>query len=259
METVAIAPAPAYRLYPSTSVMGASFIGSPLAGIHLMARNYKRLGKVRAARTLWVVGTFCHLLFLTGWVFAESRAYLPANLILPVSVLVAGLMSMVATKFQGESIKAHRSAGGKLARGGWVAIAWAIVLAVVIFGIPWAIASYSQPAAQLPANREDVKKDTMTMVVFYDGVDRSAARRCGEALIEAGFVPPNSEAAIILARTQRGTCLTFPVIDGFWNRPGILDEFRKLTSPCRALLGDSRLTVRLTDTALTEKASFVIE
>jgi hypothetical protein len=43
------APAPSYRLFDATSVFIASLLGSPVAGVTLMALNYRRMGKAQTA------------------------------------------------------------------------------------------------------------------------------------------------------------------------------------------------------------------
>jgi len=116
------------RLYSPRAVAVATFLGSLLAGGSLMALNFRRLGRGRAA--LWA---------LLGAVLAQAALFalafaLPASVHVPsvaytaVQVLV---MLYAAKRLQGADIDSHVNAGGRLASG-WTAAGIGLLYGMVM-------------------------------------------------------------------------------------------------------------------------------
>jgi hypothetical protein len=101
---------PAYALYSPWQVGGATFLGSFAAGCVLMARNYRRLGMLKAATRTWYSG------------LAATAAVLVVAFLLPdqfprspIGVACTVAMFQIAKQQQGRTFAEHTARGGRKA------------------------------------------------------------------------------------------------------------------------------------------------
>ena len=117
---------PTGRLFSATQVAVATFLGSPLAGSLLFARNYQVLGKNGAALkalALGVVATGLLILLVT---------LLPKGM--PLALLSIVGMRAAVGHYQGRAISDHEYRGGP--KGSWlVAIAVGLASFVLVLGV----------------------------------------------------------------------------------------------------------------------------
>ena len=115
------------RLFSASQVAVATFLGSPLAGTALFARNYQVLGR-RDAAFLWLgLGVVITVLLLV------IALLLPKGTptFLPLLSIVG--MRQAVNHFQGQAISNHIYAGG--AKGSWfvsIAVGLAGLVCVVV-------------------------------------------------------------------------------------------------------------------------------
>jgi hypothetical protein len=127
------------RLFSVGQIVLATFLGAPLAGALLFARNYQVLGKSRAAwQTLALGVVSTGLVILIALLLPKSTP----GMLLPVLYVLG--MRQLATHFQGRAISEHQYAGGR--KGSWatsVAVGLlglvCVVVAVFISAIAFAI------------------------------------------------------------------------------------------------------------------------
>ena len=116
------------KLYTEMQVFVASFLGSPLAGGILMARNASVVGAKREAH---------HYLFITA---AATAALLVIGFLLPPMksanylgpIIVAWLMRFWFRKAQGSIIAAHPEAARS---SWWVSLGIALLVGVCLLGL----------------------------------------------------------------------------------------------------------------------------
>ncbi len=118
--------APAFKLYTPGHATLATFLGTPAAGLYLIAANRRRLGRVQAANTTLVVG------------FVVSAILLAAAFLLPDSVgRVIPFASMFGVyhyaKQDAALLDAHLGRGGKK-ESGWKAAGIGVLGMVVVVG-----------------------------------------------------------------------------------------------------------------------------
>jgi hypothetical protein len=125
------APIPGYALFSIRAIVWSTLVGSPLAGSILVAKNYRRLGRISETWPSVVVGllaTIVHLITLY-----ESPI---AGVVLGCIFLVA--MGLIARALQGTAVKEHKNRHGRLASG-WAAFGIALLclmgIQVVIVGV----------------------------------------------------------------------------------------------------------------------------
>jgi len=110
------------RMYSSTQMAVASFIGTPIAAAWFAAANFKALGQPRKATQTLLWG-----LVATAFVIGLALV-LPdntPNTVLPIGYSIG--VRVIAERVFGATLKDHASAGGKL--GSW----WRIVGVSLLF------------------------------------------------------------------------------------------------------------------------------
>jgi hypothetical protein len=115
------------RLYSVGQIVLATFLGSPAAGGHLLARNERELGDPESARNAMLLGVALTLgLVVVG-------AFLP-NPIVQRALPWVGILTIRyrASTRQGESIAAHVAGGGSM-HSWWSAVGIGLAYLAVIF------------------------------------------------------------------------------------------------------------------------------
>jgi hypothetical protein len=95
------------RLHSPHQVMGASWLGTPIAGCWLLAANYRALHQPQTAQTTLLVGALVTSALL-GLAFVLPDWF--PNSVLPIAYSVA--MLRVAKRLQGETFDHHLASGG---------------------------------------------------------------------------------------------------------------------------------------------------
>ena len=76
--------------------------------------------------------------------------------------------------------------------------------------------------------------------VYYLGAAKqSEAQALGQRLQSVGYFE-GKESDVFLSKHKDGTALSFVVSDGAWNKPGIADDFVKITRQAAPSVGGSR-------------------
>src|SRR5215471_590850 len=112
-------------LYHYRAIIGATVLGSPIAGAVLMAVNYRRLGKPIAAAAVLVGGfaLVALILLMTSGATLEVQS--------KASAFGVATMALVAKLLQRKYVQEHVSTGGSLASG-WDAFGIALVCLILI-------------------------------------------------------------------------------------------------------------------------------
>lgn len=122
------------KLYNERAILIATFIGGPLAGGYLLAKNFGTLNEpVKASRT-WMI-TIGIFLLLAGSLFVPAMDKIPA---IVYSFVFCYAAHLAARKFQGSGITLHQVNGGQLYstwRAVLVGLACMGLMVALIFGI----------------------------------------------------------------------------------------------------------------------------
>lgn len=108
----ALVTKPKGRIFSTNQVAAATFLGAPLAGAALFARNYQVLGKTGTACLSLALGAIATVLLVA------IALVLPKGIptFLPL-ISIVGMRALV-NRYQGRAISNHEYAGG--AKGSWV-------------------------------------------------------------------------------------------------------------------------------------------
>ncbi len=257
------ATGPAYRLCTPTGVAIASMLGSPLAGAHLIARNFRRLGDARRGRLVFALCAFTLVLLLAAGITAALTLGFEYDMRISgmLTIALACAMGYLAHRLQGNPVQTHLASGGKLDRLGVVGVTvlWAAISVGAFFGLIIALDRVADAAMSMPSTCEVVSDGKATMEVRYEGIDVQQARALGQELLATGMVLPGGEGQVILSKSKRGTVMSFPLLDEAWDRPAVLDAMRDIVRQVAPTVGGLPIRGRLTDTSNAEKVAFMVE
>ena len=130
------------KVYSEKVISWATVVGSPLAGFHLISKNYKVFGNEKAARNSYYIGLIFTLIII-GALFL-----IPSNIIdiIPnqfIPLIYGALVYIYVDYFQNDAIKRYYASGGPKGSG-WVAtgiglaymVCFIIFVAVITFIMP---------------------------------------------------------------------------------------------------------------------------
>ncbi len=200
---------PLYTLYSLGQVALATFLGTPLAGAWLVARNFKKLGSAK-----------------TGWAFLALGLVWTAGLCglgmldkLPGTISLASIPAMVLLMrgVQGDALDRHTSLGGKSTSWGYVVAAGVACLAIVVAAVVAIALGY-----HLMTRAPSVEAPNGGAVMYVDGATEKDAMRLRDALADMKYW--NSPSSVQLERESGRWLVSFVVTDR-----GLLDpeESRK--------------------------------
>jgi uncharacterized integral membrane protein len=119
-----------YKLYNERAILIATFVGGPLAGGYLLARNFGALNEPAKAGKTWII-TIGIMLLLVVSVFIPAADAIPGFV---YSLLFCCTAHFAARKYQGSSIALHQTNGGRLYTT-WRAVLTGLVFMVLMIGL----------------------------------------------------------------------------------------------------------------------------
>jgi hypothetical protein len=202
---------PTHRLFSPMNVGAATFLGTAFAGSILLALNFRRLGRKRAALLSLLAGAAATIVIVVLAVITPDGGH--------VQILFTGInvgllfgMKRATEAWQGADLAAHQAAGGRVGAGwataGVVAGCLALVAAVVFAAVLMEAARFGESI--------EVGKSS---VYYKDGVTEAEARQVGAVLVAEGYFDDDTEGAVQVVRVGGTPHLRFIVTDA-----GLADE-----------------------------------
>jgi hypothetical protein len=234
---------PSYRLFDPTSVLIAAILGSPVAGVALMALNYRRLGEAKKGLATFIIGVVATVLAsLLGY-------FLPSSGSVAVGIALALSTKGAAQYFQGAALGQHEVRGGQFTSR-WAAtgigLAFLAIFCLIIFA-----------GALTLGSEHRVVIGTQDEVYFTGTATKQDAQALGEALKKAGFFLDHG-VAVILSKDQDGTAISFVVKDGIWDDASMDAGFQELGRQLAPSVGGFPIKVRLVNGLKQTKKEFVL-
>lgn len=241
-------PPPPYKLFNTSAVTLATFLGSPLAGAVLMAINFRRTGRKSAAKITAVCGV------------AGTAALMGISSILPdgIPIWVTAIPPLVVTSFlsqyfQGEELQLHTRRRGQLGSR-WAAAGVGLICLALLAGLLFgAIYIENAVAAGRKINYSSVEE-----VRFSGQANQADARHLGDVLKQESFFNGKRSKTVLLAKGSNGTTVSFVVGDGSWNNPSTVAAFRMMGDNLAKSLGKP-LIIRMCDSDLAVKKEISIK
>ncbi len=156
-------------LFTEKAISAASILGGPFAGTYLIARNFRTLGKLDAARRTYVIGSFAALVVIPLIMLIPDKV-IPELISRMLNLLWVLPTYFIVRRFQQVDIDRHLKSGGK--KGSAWSVAGVSVISTLIFvAYAFAIAILISPPAvaelpQFPAAA--VHLEYSRGLVYYD-------------------------------------------------------------------------------------------
>jgi len=229
--------APAYTLHDPLTVGIATFLGSPLAGVGIIALNYKRLGEKRKAWLTILIGVMATAVLLTIAMLLPEGPW-------ATGLGIGALMATVKTAraLQGPALEDHTQRGGRIGSR-WMAAGMGLlgILVVGLGVVVWAVLSPALPGTRVVIGQKDE--------IFYSGAaTETDARSLGKALIDAHFFVDRG-VSVQLVKDDKGTTIGLVVQDGIWNDEKSIRYMRMLIREIAPSVGGMPIKLRLLDDA----------
>lgn len=240
-------PPPPYKLFNAGAVTLASFLGAPLAGAVLMAINFRRLDRKRAANITMACGVGATAVLIGICSILPDRIPIWVTAVPPLIVTIS-----LAQYFQGEELQLHTRRRGQLGSR-WTAAGIGLICLAVLFGLLFGAICIENAIA----DGKKINYSSVEEVRFSGQANQADARNLGDALKQAQFFDGENPKTVLLAKRTNGTTVSFVVGDGRWDNPNTIAAFHMMGDNHSKSLGRP-LMIRLCDSDLTVKKEIPI-
>lgn len=224
---------PQYKLYSLAAIDLATFLGSALAGMFLLAGNLRRLGDPDSARNVLFLGLGIFFAFALVIISIPKIEHIPG---IVFQLLQVGIVHAYASWKQEKALDQHKQRGGDF-HSRWRAAGMGLLATPVVIGIFVAAAVLTE-----------TKVDFGTNEVYYEnGATEDDARKLGTALENMGVFREGEGLSVQIEKTTDGFAVSFVVQDGAWNKEEVVQMFRGLRTYLILEVFDSPVEVRLCD------------
>lgn len=206
---------PTYRLYSPGQISGATFLGTPFAGIWLLAANYRRLREPAKARNTLIVGVLATLAFLAmAFKIGQSTGGRAPWL----AIISVAAMSAIAKALQGEAFTSHTARGGKMAST-WRSLGVSAIGLVVVVGGVFGYVWLAQPKKVAFGDSE---------VIYTDGGTKAEAKAVGAALTELEYFAPGRAVSVEVVHDHGRAVVGFVTQDAAFTDVDLQEEFHEI-------------------------------
>jgi hypothetical protein len=230
---------PPYKLFAPFQIAGASIFGSPMASAILMAVNYRRLGRPRAAWLVLALGLPVAVIAVATMIATYEKGPW-------VELLWIWVMWGVARMTQNDIVNKHMDARGQLASGGWMFL---ISLAV---GLPFGFGALYWIEVVHPSEENEgsryvtIGPEEYVHLWAYGTEDE--AFRLGQALTDIGLFGSPGHKTVVIYRSDTDLKLRFLVDSSVVDDAQAQAEFRDLGLYLSATVFDGKpLTICMVD------------
>ncbi len=232
------------HLYSVRQILVATFLGTPLAGCWLMARNFERLGMPAQARTTRIAGflSTAALLVAAFLIAPHFTKYLP--------VFYTSMMHTVVRQQQGAQLDARAAMVGLRSPSYFGVIGIAVASLAFYFAAAYAVELLR------PADKIAVSADHD--VYYGDGATAEEARTLGAYLTAVGYFHAGSTSDAILGHTGPAYTVSIIMQAGKWDDKDMISAAERLRGfiQKRKLYGDSPIELRMADDQRVVKRTF---
>jgi hypothetical protein len=235
---------PNYRLSPPGQIGVIAFLGGPMAGVLLMARNYARLGRLAASWLTVLIG-----LTVTAVAVGLSTAHPEGQGLSPI-VLAAPLWLgtyLAARLLQGSAYEEHLRRGGEQLTG--LVVLGALVLGIgLTLGGAWAFALLYESAL----GDQRLAVSPVEEVLYSRDVTEAEANTLARVFRQEGIFNGQGEKSVKLGKEGDTWVISVILLDGF-DDPQTIAEFRALAARVSQALGGRPVRIELCDQWLKPK------
>lgn len=231
------------RLFTEKATAVAAGIGGPLAAAYLIAKNFKSLGKERAATVTLIIGGAITIILFTivALLPLPTVEKIPPHLI----SLAYGIVGYVAVKtWQQRDIDAHLQAGGK--KGSWlVIVAAGIAGAALSVGCILLLAFLGSSTLNI-FEGEPYKFENTGATLYYDkaNIPEADVKFVGNELEAMGYFSKNNPLPAAFRKEGSKYTVELMLEEKDWDASFVKDDIPHLLKVLGQWHQDSEFQVR---------------
>lgn len=229
------------RIYNEAQIVVGTFLGSPLAGGWLMAKNFSIFGEKSRARNTWITAILACMVVFGIILFVPGADKISGAGITAAYVVIA---HRLVKHYQGTRIAEHRKSMQPFFswwRAIGISLAAVVICVVLILGL--AQISYSMETASLRSNAYGT---TGNQVHFKQGhVTESETAQIAEALKKSGFFTDDDQKAVFLETIPGGYEVKIPCNPEYKSDPGMIKFFAQLRAAVQLQYPDKKIVFLL--------------
>jgi hypothetical protein len=193
-------------MYTERAISGSTFLGGPLAGMYLIAHNFKTMGKDTEAKYTWIIGLIVTLIGVPLIISITDRI-IPESLSRMFHFLWLIPVYGVVKHYQEDAIGDHLFRGGKKGSA-WKAAGIGLVAMIVLllYIVVISIAT-TKSISDIPQFEHSIiQMEFSGCKVYYDStaISQSDARVAGAILEKVGYFNPTNPDLDALFYKQDG-------------------------------------------------------
>jgi len=245
-------------LFTERAISGSTFLGGPLAGIYLIAHNFREIGMASAARLTRLIGIIS-LMIMVPLQLSIPHRFMSKSLSLLLYLLWVMPAYLVVKMYQREEIDYHFALGGKKGSA-WKAAGIGFV-AMIVFSIYVIIMSSLVPkyiSPLIPKNISPlphfkagiVQMEYSGCKVYYDSsvISQSDAQVAGAVLEKVGyFTPSANELGAVFYKTSDKYTIAFAVKEKMFSNLIATIILENALEELKETYGDRKYQFRLLD------------
>jgi hypothetical protein len=243
---VSLAAPPSYRLASPAQIGAAAFLGSPLAGFLLMARNYAKRDRFAACWAMIGVGTLVTAAVVgSGFLLPESN--LQVNMIVAVPLWLGTYF--VGKVLHAESFAEHENLGGQPASIGTL-LGFVLLGIVLTFGPVFA----ALELYEVGFGDRRYQVNSVEEVYYSHDLTEAEARTLARVLQEHQYFNGVGAKTVRLSKDGTVYVVSCILVSGF-DDPQVHDEIRAIARDLSLALGGQRVRTDLCDQWMKPKKS----
>ncbi len=241
------------RFVSVNAIAGSSFIGGPLAGAWLLAKNYRSLGNARAFTMTLVVGILLTVV-LFGILFslpAEIAEAIP-GIIFPGAI--TALFWGLAKNIQEPQVVPALARGAGMVSGGYLAAVIIMSLIITIGPILLVLFGLFAPGGY---DSLSVTAGEQGHYIYYKNVSEAEAQDIGDKIIAQGYFNGfDFESYAYVQREGEEVHLLFPIKVEYWDDADIRGSLLAVLSGLREIYG-MNVRMYVVDDTMEDSAEWV--
>jgi hypothetical protein len=224
------------KIYSTTSVYAATFLGGPLVAGYMLANNFKTFGQRTKAAATW----FYTLAILSALILIPDSDKIP-NYLIPTVYL--GITAFIIRRYQKERILSFQRAGGQVYKGSKPAL---ITIGSLLLTISLLIAH--DYLYQTFVNTQEFKiygKTNNEIFYFKKEILTSQVDQVADLLTKINYFDDVETNNILINKVDSTYEIHVNIQDGFQNNPEAIKQYSLLRQALQTIFPNNKVVVNL--------------
>jgi hypothetical protein len=230
---------PPYTLASPGQVGLAAFLGGPMAGFLLIARNYAKLGRGSACAAAIAAGVMLTVAAVGFGIWLPDNTGPAMNLAIAAPLWIATYLAALALQKSAYDVHVRRG-GGRTS--GWALIGFVVLGVALTFGVAFLVVGLYETGF----GDRTLKVTPSEEILYGRDIPEADARALGKVLQEHKYFDGVGDKTVLLHKEKDGYVLMLILLSGH-DDPQVHQECRELAGGASHALGGKPVQVELCD------------